>query len=104
MQLLQLEQPSQFSWTQILQELFVDLAGITRKLEWSNPTPGMFVVDKSVIPMSAICTKDGYLPTTGAVQSHYQPATLGNVLLGGLLVWWWMQLVVLSIIRSINCH
>jgi hypothetical protein len=50
-----------------------------------NPTPGMFVIDKSVIPMSAICTKDGYLPTTGAIQSHYQPVTLGNVLLGGVV-------------------
>ncbi len=50
-----------------------------------NPTPGMFVIDKSVIPMSAICTKDGYFPTTGAVQSHFQPVTLGNVLLGGVV-------------------
>ena len=50
-----------------------------------NPTPGMLNIDKSVHPMSVYCTKEGYYPTTGVLNSNYQPITLGNALVGGIV-------------------
>lgn len=50
-----------------------------------NPTPGMLTIDKSASPMSVYCVKEGYYPTTGVLNSNYQPITLGNALVGGIV-------------------
>lgn len=50
-----------------------------------NPTPGMLHVDKSIYPLAAACTKDGFYPAGGLLNSNYQPMTMGNVLFGGII-------------------
>jgi hypothetical protein len=50
-----------------------------------NPTPGMLSVDKSIYPLSATCTKDGFYPAGGLLNSNYQPMTMGNILFGGIV-------------------
>jgi hypothetical protein len=50
-----------------------------------NPTPGMLLIDKSIYLLAASCTKEGFYPTSGKIDSHYQPMTMGNVLLGGVV-------------------
>jgi hypothetical protein len=50
-----------------------------------NPTPGPILVGKTSSGISVLCRKDGYQDTAGIVGSEFQPMTLGNILLGGLI-------------------
>ena len=50
-----------------------------------NPTPGVMPVSKATGNIGVSCTKDGYVPTVGSVSSEFQAATLGNILLGGII-------------------
>lgn len=48
-----------------------------------NNTPGTVSVHKGDGPMTVICKKDGYKPTTLMVEESVAGATLGNILIGG---------------------
>jgi hypothetical protein len=50
-----------------------------------NPTPGMLHVDKSIYSLAAACSKDGFYPAGGLLNSNYQPMTMGNALFGGVV-------------------
>lgn len=50
-----------------------------------NPTPGTVQVSKSVRDLSVRCTKPGFSAGQKAVPSQFQAATLGNILLGGVI-------------------
>ncbi len=50
-----------------------------------NPTPGPILVGKTSGSISVLCRKYGYVDTAGAIGSGFQPMTLGNILLGGLV-------------------
>ncbi len=50
-----------------------------------NPTPGTLAIAKASAPIEVRCAKEGYAETSGQVGSHFQSATLGNILLGGLI-------------------
>lgn len=50
-----------------------------------NPTPGTVQVSKSVRDLSVRCTKPGYSAGMAAVPAQFQAATLGNILLGGVI-------------------
>jgi hypothetical protein len=58
---------------------------LNREIGVVNPTPGMLSVDKSIYPLSATCTKDGFYPAGGLLNSNYQPMTMGNILFGGIV-------------------
>ena len=45
----------------------------------------MLFIDKSKFALSVICTRDGYYPNFGALKPNFQPMTLGNILLGGIV-------------------
>jgi hypothetical protein len=45
----------------------------------------MLVIDKSKSPLSVICTRNGYYPNFGALKPNFEPMTLGNILLGGVV-------------------
>lgn len=50
-----------------------------------NPTPGAMHIDKSSADVSVVCKREGYQDTTGNIGSEFQAATLGNVILGGII-------------------
>ena len=56
-----------------------------REIGVVNPTPGMFLVQKSGEPLTVICTKSGYYPNTGILRANFEPMALGNILLGGII-------------------
>jgi len=50
-----------------------------------NQTPGPILVGKSSGPIAVLCRKHGYQDTAGVTGSEFQPMTLGNIILGGLI-------------------
>ncbi len=50
-----------------------------------NPTPGSVTISKSTRDLAVTCTRDGYAPAVQSVSASFQPATLGNLLLGGVV-------------------
>lgn len=50
-----------------------------------NPTPGVLHIRKEADTISVLCRRDGYLDVAGTVGSEFQPATFGNIILGGLI-------------------
>ena len=48
-------------------------------------TPGNTTVHKSRHDLNVVCTKDGYEDGHGILASHFNGATAGNVLIGGLV-------------------
>jgi len=50
-----------------------------------NPTPGPILVGKTYASISVLCRKYGYVDTAGTIGSGFQPMTLGNILLGGIV-------------------
>jgi hypothetical protein len=50
-----------------------------------NPTPGSIAVVKSHGAISVRCTRDGFREAEQGLTASFQAATLGNVLLGGLI-------------------
>lgn len=49
------------------------------------PTPGTMQVEKNYESVSVLCRKEGFDDTTGVIGSEFQAATLGNILLGGVI-------------------
>lgn len=49
------------------------------------PTPGKINVARRKNPIQVACTKEGYEETTDALRSKFSGATIGNVLLGGIV-------------------
>ncbi len=50
-----------------------------------NPTPGAALVGKSAGALSLLCRKEGYLDAAAPMEAGFQAATLGNVLIGGII-------------------
>lgn len=50
-----------------------------------SSTPGTVSVDKSRHPIQIQCEKPGHVVTTEVVESNFQGATLGNILIGGIV-------------------
>ena len=50
-----------------------------------NPTPGPILVGKSAGNISVLCRKIGFEDTGGTIGSGFQPMTLGNIVLGGII-------------------
>lgn len=50
-----------------------------------NPTPGVMHVGKAAGALSVLCRREGYQDTVGTVGSEFQPATFGNIILGGVI-------------------
>lgn len=50
-----------------------------------NPTPGTVQVSKSVRDISVRCTKPGFSAGVTPLPAQFQAATLGNILLGGVI-------------------
>jgi hypothetical protein len=50
-----------------------------------NPTPGMLMITKDKEPITVICTKSSFYPNTGVLLANFEPMTLGNILLGGIV-------------------
>lgn len=50
-----------------------------------NSTPGQIHVEKSSTDLAVQCRRDGYLDSVGNIGSEFQPATFGNLILGGLV-------------------
>ena len=50
-----------------------------------NPTPGTLAVSRSRNSIEVRCSKDGYAAASGMVDARFQPVTLGNILLGGVI-------------------
>ena len=50
-----------------------------------NPTPGPILIGKSAANISVLCRKSGYEDLSGTIGSGFQPMTLGNIVLGGLI-------------------
>ena len=50
-----------------------------------SSTPGSVMVGKDKDPIEVACNKAGYLPGNRTVESTFQGATLGNVLIGGVI-------------------
>jgi hypothetical protein len=50
-----------------------------------NPTPGPILVGKSAGNIAVLCRKMGFEDTGGTIGSGFQPMTLGNVVLGGII-------------------
>lgn len=48
-------------------------------------TPGSVMLPKSKNNVNVVCNKDGYEAGTGSVTSHFAAATVGNLLIGGLI-------------------
>jgi hypothetical protein len=48
-------------------------------------TPGNAAVHKTKHDLDVICKKDGYQDSTGKIQSHFNGATIANVLAGGII-------------------
>jgi hypothetical protein len=52
---------------------------------WYVVTPGTVVVHKTKHDIDATCRKAGYRDANATIPSHFNGATVGNVLLGGLI-------------------
>jgi len=50
-----------------------------------NPTPGPILVGKSAGNIAVLCRKFGFEDTGGTIGSGFQPMTLGNIVLGGII-------------------
>lgn len=50
-----------------------------------NPTPGAMHIDKSSADITVLCKREGYQETAGNIGSEFQGATLGNIILGGII-------------------
>jgi hypothetical protein len=50
-----------------------------------TPTPGKMTVSRRKDPISVNCTRDGYEPVTEVMESSFSGATIGNILLGGII-------------------
>ena len=50
-----------------------------------NPTPGMLMITKDGAPLTIVCKRAGYYPNTGVLRANFEPMTLGNILLGGII-------------------
>lgn len=50
-----------------------------------NPTPGAIHVEKSSTDLAVQCVREGYLDAGGNIGSEFQPATFGNIILGGIV-------------------
>lgn len=50
-----------------------------------NPTPGTMQIGKDYESVTVLCKKEGFDDTTGVIGSEFQAATLGNILLGGVI-------------------
>jgi hypothetical protein len=50
-----------------------------------NPTPGSILVGKSAGNIAVLCRKPGFEDTGGTIGSGFQPMTLGNIVLGGII-------------------
>lgn len=50
-----------------------------------NGTPGSVTVDKDSDPINVECTLEGHQASSESVESKFQGATLGNVLIGGVI-------------------
>jgi hypothetical protein len=50
-----------------------------------NPTPGSLVVEKSSEAIAVRCAKDGFQESRASLSAEFQPATLGNIILGGVI-------------------
>jgi hypothetical protein len=50
-----------------------------------DPTPGSIVIGKSNNAISVLCRKNGYQDAVVQATSAFEPMTLGNVLIGGLI-------------------
>ena len=48
-------------------------------------TPGMITVSKSGHGLHATCAKDGFEESNQFISSHFQPVTLGNIVIGGAI-------------------
>jgi sugar transferase len=56
-----------------------------RSVEIVNPTPGSVTVGKSPRDMQVTCTPAGSLRGSGTLAAEFQPATLVNIILGGVV-------------------
>jgi hypothetical protein len=50
-----------------------------------NPTPGTARIEKSTRGITVICRKDGHQEARAELDAEFQPMTLGNVIIGGLV-------------------
>jgi hypothetical protein len=50
-----------------------------------NPTPGTLSIVKGHTPIEVSCTKDGYAEASGSIGAHFEPMSIGNILLGGVI-------------------
>ena len=50
-------------------------------------TPGGVTVEKTKHDIQVTCTKEGYQPATGYLDSETEGSTWGNILLGGGIGW-----------------
>ena len=50
-----------------------------------NPTPGTVTISRSSRDLSVRCEKPGYQPGLRTISASFQAATLGNILLGGVV-------------------
>jgi hypothetical protein len=50
-----------------------------------NPTPGSVTVSKSVRAIDVRCNRSGHSEATAAIGAEFQPMTVGNILIGGLV-------------------
>ena len=50
-----------------------------------NPTPGSATIGKDKDDIDISCEKEGFLPTSQSLSSTFHGATLGNILLGGIV-------------------
>ena len=50
-----------------------------------NPTPGSVSIGKDADDIEIACELDGYLPADARLSSTFKGATLGNILLGGIV-------------------
>jgi len=50
-----------------------------------NPTPGSIVIGKSSRDLSVRCSREGHDDNTAIVRPEFQAATLGNIILGGVV-------------------
>ena len=50
---------------------------------WSGTTPSVVRVHRTKNDLKIVCKKDGYQEATKVVESHFNGATAGNIILGG---------------------
>lgn len=52
---------------------------------WYVTTPGSVTIHKTKTTLDVSCSKDGFADASKAVRPHFNGATLGNIILGGLI-------------------